>query len=189
MNYYGSFSFILLAVFGAENQVQLLTWIFVMRFLMIVTSVLAYWINGVADRIYAAKTNKFDFEKPLTNLVWLTSILSILMTFGVSYKLLASMGGNLWLVLSAIISCGTLGAALIPEFTKIFTSPKAKHTEEVAKYALFDESKPGSLRPEKAEILIDRKYILAAMGLLSQHYPLAALEIMKKEIAYYGLEK
>ena len=70
-------SFILLAVFGAENQVQLLTWIFVMRFLMIVTSVLAYWINGVADRIYAAKTNKFDFEKPLTNLVWLTSILSI----------------------------------------------------------------------------------------------------------------
>ena len=65
----------------------------------------------------------------------------------------------------------------------------AKHTEEVAKYALFDESKPGSLRPEKAEILIDRKYILAAMGLLSQHYPLAALEIMKKEIAYYGLEK
>ena len=65
----------------------------------------------------------------------------------------------------------------------------AKHTEEVAKYALFDESKPGSLRPEKAEILIDRKYILAAMGLLSQHYPLVALEIMKKEIAYYGLEK
>ena len=124
-------SFILLAVVGKENQVQLLTWIFVMRFLMIVTSVVAYWINGVADKIYAAKTNKFDFEKPLTNLVWLTSILSIAMTFGVSHWLLADMGNNLWLVLSAIISCGTLGAALIPEFTKIFTSPKAKHTEEV----------------------------------------------------------
>lgn len=124
-------SFILLAVMGTENQVQLLTWIFVMRFLMIVTSVVAYWINGIIDRIYAAKTSKFDFETPLTNLVWLTSILSIAMTFGVSYKLLAPMGGNLWLVLSAIISCGTLGAALIPEFTKIFTSPKAKHTEEV----------------------------------------------------------
>lgn len=124
-------SFILLAVAGVENQVQLLTWIFVMRFLMIVTSVVAYWINGVADRIYAAKTNKFDFEKPLTNLVWLTSILSIVMTFGVSKWLLSDMGGNLWLILSAIISCGTLGAALIPEFTKIFTSPKAKHTEEV----------------------------------------------------------
>ena len=62
----------------------------------------------------------------------------------------------------------------------------AKHTEEIAKYALYKESTPGSLRPENAEILIDRKYILAAMGLLSQHYPEAALEIMKKEIAYYG---
>ena len=124
-------SFILLAVAGEANQVQLLTWIFVMRFLMIVTSVVSYWINNIADKFYAAKTEKFDFEKPLTNLVWLTSILSIAMTFGVSHWLLADLGGNLWLVLSSIISCGTLGAALIPEFTKIFTSPKAKHTEEV----------------------------------------------------------
>ncbi len=123
-------SFILLAVFP-DNQVQLLTWIFVMRFLMIVTSVVAYWLNGVIDKFIFANAKKFDFEQPLTNLVWLTSILSIVMTFGVSYKLLAPMGGSLWLVLSAIISCGTLGAALIPEFTKIFTSPKAKHTEEV----------------------------------------------------------
>ena len=124
-------SFILLAVIGQENQVQLLTWIFVMRFLMIVTSVVAYWINGIIDRIYAKKAEKFDFEQPLTNLVWLTSILSILMTFGVSHWLLSPLGGKLWLVLSIIISCGTLGAALIPEFTKIFTSPKAKHTAEV----------------------------------------------------------
>ena len=124
-------SFILLGVTGQENQIQLLAWIFVMRFLMIVTSVLAYWFNGLVNKVYAAKTAKFDFEQPLTNLVWLTSILSIVMTFGVSYWLLAPLGNNLWLVLSAIISCGTLGAALIPEFTKIFTSPKAKHTEEV----------------------------------------------------------
>ena len=124
-------SFILLAVSGAENQIRLLTWIFVMRFLMIVTSVVSYWINGAISKIYAFKTAKFDFEIPLTNLVWLTSIFSIIMTFCVSYKILGSMGDNLWLVLSAIISCGTLGAALIPEFTKIFTSPKAKHTEEV----------------------------------------------------------
>ena len=123
-------SFILLGV-AQEYQVQLLTWIFVMRYLMIVTSVIAYGINNIADKFYAAKAEKFDFEKPLTNLVWLTSILSIAMTFGVSYWLLAPMGGILWLVLSAIISCGTLGAALIPEFTKIFTSPKALHTEEV----------------------------------------------------------
>lgn len=125
-------SFILLAVMGQENQVQLLAWIFVMRFLMIVTSVVAYWINGIWDRfVYAPRVEKFDFEAPLTRLVWITSILSIAMTFGVSYWLLSDMGNNIWLVLSCIISCGTLGAALIPEFTKIFTSPKAKHTEEV----------------------------------------------------------
>ena len=123
-------SFILLGV-KPEFQVQLLTWIFVMRYLMIVTSVVAYWFNNIVNIFYAKKAEKFDFEKPLTNLVWLTSILSIGMTFGVSYWLLAPMGGNLWLILSAIISCGTLGAALIPEFTKIFTSPKAFHTEEV----------------------------------------------------------
>ena len=124
-------SFILLAVAGAEHQVQLLTWIFVMRFLMIVTSVISYWINGAITKIYAKTTQKFDFEAPLTNLVWITSILSIAMTFGVSYYLLSDLGNNLWLVLSIIISCGTLGAALIPEATKLFTSPKAKHTAEV----------------------------------------------------------
>lgn len=124
-------SFILLAVLGQENQVQLLAWIFVMRFLMIVTSVVAYWLNGLFDKCYAKKVEKFDFEVPLTRLVWITSILSICMTFGVSHWLLSSMGNHIWLVLSCIISCGTLGAALIPEFTKIFTSPKAKHTEEV----------------------------------------------------------
>ena len=124
-------SFILLAVAGAENQVQLLTWIFVMRFLMIITSVISYWINGAVTKVYAKVTKKFDFETPLTNLVWITSILSIIMTFGVSYYLLPGLGNNLWLVLSIIISCGTLGAALIPEATKLFTSPKAKHTNEV----------------------------------------------------------
>lgn len=125
-------SFILLAVLGEQNQVQLLAWIFVMRFLMIVTSVLAYGINSFWDKfVYSSRTEKFDFEVPLTRLVWITSILSIGMTFGVSYWLLNGLGKHIWLVLSCIISCGTLGAALIPEFTKIFTSPKAKHTEEV----------------------------------------------------------
>ncbi len=124
-------SFILLAVAGVENQVQLLTWIFVMRFLMIVTSVISYWINSAITKVYAKVTKKFDFETPLSNLVWITSILSIAMTFGVSHYLLRGLGSKLWLVLSIIISCGTLGAALIPEATKVFTSPKAKHTNEV----------------------------------------------------------
>ena len=124
-------SFILLAVKGDVNQCQLLAWIFTMRFLMIVTSIVAYWVNGLFTKLYAAKTAKFDFEQPLTNLVWITSILSIAMTYGVSHWLLAPMGGNLWLVLSTIISCGTVGAALIPEATKKFTSPQALHTKEV----------------------------------------------------------
>ncbi len=123
-------SFILLGVFP-EYQIQLLTWIFVMRYLMIITSVVAYGVNGILNKILFGKKEDMDFEAPLTNLVWLTSILSICMTFGVSHCLLGNMPNNLWLTLSVIISCGTLGAALIPEFTKVFTSPKAKHTEEV----------------------------------------------------------
>lgn len=125
-------SFILLGVFK-DYQVPLLTWIFTMRFLMIVTSVVSYWLNGIFDNIVYRNATKFDFEAPLTHLVWLTSILSIIMTFSVSRWLLEPLGGNLWLILSIIISCGTLGAALIPEFTKIFTSPKAAHTEEVVR--------------------------------------------------------
>ncbi len=125
-------SFILLGVLKPEYQVTLLTWIFTMRFLMIITSVLAYWVNNGITKLYAAKTQKFDFELPLSNLVWLTSIFSIAMTFGVSKWLLGGLAdSHLWLVLSIIISCGTLGAALIPEATKVFTSPKAKHTKEV----------------------------------------------------------
>lgn len=132
-------SFILLAVVNPDgsanvvNQVTLLTWIFVMRFLMILTSVIAYGINALlSNALYKDKAD-LDFEAPLTNLVWITSILSIIMTFGVSYEMLAKIEGfgNLWLILAIIISCGTLGAALIPEATKVFTSPKAKHTEEV----------------------------------------------------------
>lgn len=125
-------SFILLGVFK-DYQVHLLTWIFTMRFLMIITSVVSYWVNGIWDNLVSSKAAKFDFEGSLTHLVWITSILSICMTFGVSKWLLAPLGGDLWLILSGIISCGTLGAALIPEFTKIFTSPKAKHTEEVVR--------------------------------------------------------
>ncbi len=124
-------SFILLAVNGEVDQCKLLAWIFTMRFLMILTSVVSYGVNALVTKVYAAKTAKFDFEQPLTNLVWITSILSIAMTYGVSHWLLSDMGGNLWLVLSTIISCGTIGAALIPEATKKFTSPQALHTKEV----------------------------------------------------------
>ncbi|MHC1707984.1 MAG: sodium-translocating pyrophosphatase [Bacteroidales bacterium] len=124
-------SFIVLAVTDISFQTELLTWIFVMRILMILTSIIAYYVNKtITNSIYGGKDD-LDFEKPLTNLVWVTSILSIIMTFVVSYWQLSALPGNLWLILSVIISCGTLGAALIPEFTKIFTSPKSKHVNEI----------------------------------------------------------
>ena len=124
-------SFIVLAVADVSFQTELLTWIFIMRILMIVTSIVAFWINKALSKAKYSNVDDLDFEKPLTNLVWITSILSMIMTFGVTYWQLHSIPNNLWLVLSIIISCGTLGAALIPEFTKIFTSPKSKHVQEI----------------------------------------------------------
>jgi K(+)-stimulated pyrophosphate-energized sodium pump len=127
-------SFILLAVTGGEvMQTKLLAWIFAMRIMMIITSVVAFLINGLVSRIRYSKKEDIDFEVPLTNLVWITSILSIIVTFLVSKIMLPDLNGNtnMWWILSTIISCGTLGAALIPEFTKFFTSTKSDHAQEV----------------------------------------------------------
>ncbi len=127
-------SFILLAVTNIDYQIQLLTWIFVMRILMILTSIVSFWINGALTKAKYQNADDLDFEKPLTNLVWITSLLSILVTFVVSYLLIPETEGlpkGLWITLSIIISAGTLGAALIPEFTKLFTSPKSTHVDEV----------------------------------------------------------
>lgn len=136
-------SFILLAVGGDALgidleltgllQVKLLVWIFVMRILMIITSIVAYWINSAISQSKYKDTDELDFEAPLTSLVWITSLLSIVVTFVVSYLVIPELNGNtdMWWILSTIISCGTLGAAIIPEFTKIFTSPKSKHVNEV----------------------------------------------------------
>ena len=124
-------SFILLAVTDAQYQVELLTWIFVMRILMIITSIVSFWINGALTKAKYQHVDELDFEKPLTSLVWITSILSIAVTFVVSYVLIKDIPNDLWISLSVIISAGTLGAALIPEFTKLFTSPKSTHVQEV----------------------------------------------------------
>ena len=124
-------SFILLAVTSVDYQVQLLTWIFIMRILMIFTSIISYWINDAITKAKYSDADDLDFEKPLTSLVWITSLLSIAVTFVASYFILSDLPDNLWLSLSVIISAGTLGAALIPEFTKIFTSTKSKHVKEV----------------------------------------------------------
>lgn len=123
-------SFIALGVFP-QYQAELITWIFAMRVLMIFTSVSAFFINKLVSKIKYSKSDDIDFEKPLTSLVWITSILSMIVTFVISKILIGDLPNNLWLVLAIIISCGTLGAALIPEFTKIFTSTKSKHVNEV----------------------------------------------------------
>jgi K(+)-stimulated pyrophosphate-energized sodium pump len=136
-------SFILLAVggkaLGMDNaltellQVKLLVWIFVMRILMILTSLAAFYINSALSNARYANKEDMDFEVPLTNLVWITSLLSIAVTFAASKILIPDLNGdtNMWWILSSIISCGTLGAALIPEFTKIFTSTKSRHVREI----------------------------------------------------------
>jgi len=132
-------TFIVLAVQPALTGI-LLTWIFVMRVLMILTSICSFYINKAFSQARFGSKDDFDFEQPLTSLVWITSILSIAVTFAVSYYLLGPGSADvpaqlqkLWLVLSVIISCGTLGAALIPEFTKVFTSPNSLHVAEVVK--------------------------------------------------------
>jgi K(+)-stimulated pyrophosphate-energized sodium pump len=124
-------SFIVLAVADPALQVQLLTWIFVMRIFMIITSIVAFWINGAISTAKYSNVDDLDFEKPLTSLVWITSILSIIVTFVISYLTISDLPNDLWITLSVIISAGTLGAALIPEFTKLFTSPKSTHVKEV----------------------------------------------------------
>ena len=115
---------------GVDFQARLIVWIFVMRVLMILTSIISYWLNSKISGAILGERKSFNFETPLTSLIWLTSIVSIMVTFGVSYVMLDGFG-DLWWKLSVIISCGTLAAALIPEFTKIFTSSKSKHVEEV----------------------------------------------------------
>ena len=111
----------------------LIIWLFTMRILMIVTSLVSYFLNEKFSRARYGALKDFDLEAPLTHLVWITSIVSIGVTFGASYLLLGSFGSQpgLWWVLSAIISCGTVAGALIPEFTKIFTSTNSRHVAEI----------------------------------------------------------
>ncbi|MBN2894182.1 MAG: sodium-translocating pyrophosphatase [Bacteroidales bacterium] len=124
-------SFIILAVADVAVQIDLLIWIFIMRIMMVASSVGAFYINGFISKLKYQHKDELDFEKPLTWLVWISSILSIGLSFVVSYWLLGHYENNLWVILSIIFSIGTLAAALIPEFVKLFTSPKSTHVKEV----------------------------------------------------------
>ena len=120
---------------SVELQAKFIIWIFAMRVLMIVTSIGSYWVNNKISHAFYAAKNAFNFEAPLTSLVWLTSLISIGVTYTVSYLLISDLGPDLWWKLSTIISCGTIAAAIIPEFTKIFTSAKSKHVSEIVSAA------------------------------------------------------
>src|SRR5437764_1294382 len=126
-------TFILLAVTTPAVQSQLLVWIFAMRVMMIVTAAVSYWINSVFAAARYKNADKFNFEAPLTSLVWLTSVISIGLTYLVSRYLIPSLGGDtsMWWKLSTIITCGTLAGAIIPELVKVFTSTESRHVREI----------------------------------------------------------
>src|SRR5687767_8458252 len=126
-------TFILLAVPSPTAQVQLLVWIFVMRIMMLVSSAVSYFVNEAIAKARYGNAGDMNFEKPLTTLVWLTSIVSIVLTFIVSFLMVPELGGDtsLWWKLATIISCGTLAGAVIPELVKVFTSTSSRHVQEV----------------------------------------------------------
>ncbi|MEZ5404161.1 MAG: sodium-translocating pyrophosphatase [Bryobacteraceae bacterium] len=125
-------TFILLAVKEPVTQVQLLVWIFVMRIMMVIASGVSYFINEAMAKSAYSDAEKFNYEAPLTRLVWITSLVSVALTYLVSYMLIPELGdGTLWWKLSTVITCGTLAGAIIPEAVKIFTSTESAHVKEV----------------------------------------------------------
>ena len=126
-------TFILLAVKSPATQAELLVWIFVMRVAMLISSSAAYFLNGAIAKAKYVNSDEMDFEAPLTSLVWITSIVSIILTYIVTYLMLPNLNGDptLWWKLASIISCGTLAGALIPELVKVFTSTNSAHVQEV----------------------------------------------------------
>ncbi len=126
-------TFIMLAVKEPQIQVQLLVWIFMMRIVMVVASGLSYFVNETLASGQYATADKMNYEAPLTRLVWITSIVSVVLTYVASYLLIPTLGGDasLWWKLSTVITCGTLAGAIIPELVKVFTSTESSHVREV----------------------------------------------------------
>jgi K(+)-stimulated pyrophosphate-energized sodium pump len=126
-------AFIVLAVPDTTIQAQLLVWIFLMRVMMVLASGFSYLISNAISRARYGDTTRFNFESPLTQLVWLTSLISVALTYALSYVIVPDLGGNpdLWWQLSTVITCGTLAGAIIPEFVKVFTSTESHHVREV----------------------------------------------------------
>jgi K(+)-stimulated pyrophosphate-energized sodium pump len=165
-------TFILLGVKSPTVQVQLLVWIFVMRIAMLVASAVAYFVNDLIAKARFAKASEMNFESPLTSLVWITSIISIIITYAVSSVIIPELGGDptQWWKLATIISCGTLAGAVIPELVKVFTSTESRHVREVVASAREGGASLGILSGFVAGNFSGYYLGLAMVGLMSVGY-------------------
>jgi K(+)-stimulated pyrophosphate-energized sodium pump len=165
-------TFILLGVKSPTVQVQLLVWIFVMRIAMLVASALAYFINDLIAKARFANAAEMNFESPLTSLVWITSLISIVITYAVSSVIIPELGGDptQWWKLATIISCGTLAGAVIPELVKVFTSTESRHVREVVASAQEGGASLGILSGFVAGNFSGYYLGLAMVGLMSVGY-------------------
>ncbi len=174
-------TFILLGVKDPRVQVQLLVWIFVMRVAMLVAAAAAYFINSIVAKAKYGTTDKMDFEAPLTTLVWLTSIISIGLTYVISYVIVPVLGDpttgdpSQWWKLATIISCGTLAGAVIPELVKVFTSVNSRHVREVVKSAQEGGASLGILSGFVAGNFSGYYLGLSMMGLMAIAYYMSTM--------------
>jgi len=170
-------TFIVLAVPDTAVQAKLLVWIFLMRVMMVIASGLSYLVSNAISKARYRAAVKFDFEHPLTQLVWLTSIVSVIATYVVSYFIIPELGGNtaLWWQLSTVITCGTLAGAIIPELVKVFTSTSSRHVREVV-----TSSREGGASLNILSGLVAGNYSaywlgLAIMGLMATAYGVSTM--------------
>jgi K(+)-stimulated pyrophosphate-energized sodium pump len=170
-------TFILLGVRDPTVQVQLLVWIFVMRVMMLVASAVSYFLNGAIARGKYGNANEMNFEAPLTSLVWITSIVSIGLTYLVSHYIIPDLGGDTsqWWKLATIISCGTLAGAVIPELVKVFTSTESRHVKEVVISAQEGGASLGILSGFVAGNFSGYYLGLSMMGLMAVAYYMSTM--------------
>jgi K(+)-stimulated pyrophosphate-energized sodium pump len=178
-------TFILLAVKDPMIQVQLLVWIFVMRVIMLIASAMAYFINGAIQKVRYGNAKEMNFETPLTWLVWITSFVSIALTYLVSAYIIPSLGGDptQWWKLATIISCGTLAGAVIPELVKVFTSTESRHVKEVVISAQEGGASLGILSGFVAGNFSGYYLGLAMVSLMSIGYMISTLGLANLMVA------
>src|SRR5713226_12110 len=194
-------TFILLAVKNPTLQIQLLVWIFVMRIVMLIASAAAYFINGFIAKARYGNADKMNYEAPLTSLVWITSFVSIALTYVISSLVIPTLGGDSsqWWKLATIISCGTLAGALIPELVKVFTSTESRHVKEVVTSAEEGGASLGILSGFVAGnfsayyiglamvLLMSAGYLISTMGLERQMLPPAVFACGLVAFGFLGM--